>query len=367
MDDVDTPATITITAAHFEALNQVLTLNQTLMQELTSMRAELASIRNLVPITPTVSPAPDALRPPTRTRKAKDPDPFTGENRANLETFLSQCRLVFLANPESFTTEAAKIFFAGSHLRQVAYSWFEPLLRNHEARLQNPSLNPPVSELDSFTTFATALTAMFGDPDLEKTKIRELQNLRQASTVNHYASEFQRLKAYVRWNDNALYHQFYSGLRDNVKDGLSYIEQKPNTLDELIRKAQMVDQRIVERIQERKSTHPGTPTRKNPVVIPSPVKAAPPLAPTPVSHSDGSTPMDLDSGSPRQTPLRLSPQERERRFSNHLCIFCGASDHFKAQCPQKLASDQRRLTSRPPFLSATFVTPPDPENLSTQE
>jgi hypothetical protein len=366
MDEVH--PNITISSDHFEALNQVLSLNQTLQQELATIRTQLATLQNLAP-TPAVSPAPDSARRSVKSRKAKDPDPFTGENRAKLETFLSQCRLVFLANPESFTTEASKVFFAGSHLRETAYSWFEPLLRNHEVHLLNPSSLSPVSELETFASFSTALTTMFGDPDLEKTKTRELCRLQQTGSVVLYASEFQRLQAYVPWNDNALYHQFYSGLRDNVKDGLAYLERKPATLGELIRKAQTVDQRIIERIQERKSTNPGTPSRKTPDATPTPAKAAPsttiPAPPAP--NPDGSTPMDLDSGIPRRTPLRLSAQERERRFSNHLCIFCGANDHFKSQCPQKLASDQRRLMSKPPFLPATFVTSATPENITTQE
>jgi hypothetical protein len=45
--------------------------------------------------------------------------------------------------------------------------------------------------------------------------------------------------------------------------------------------------------------------------------------------------MDLDAITSLK-PVRgpLTPQERDRRYKNHLCIVCGASDHLKAQCPK---------------------------------
>ena len=112
---------------------------------------------------------------------------------------------------------------------------------------------------------------MFGDSDLAKTKTRNLRTLRQTTSVTVYASEFQRLRAFISWNDQAFYDQFYDGLQENVKDGLANVEIKPMMLEELIQKAQEIDNRIVKRISEKKSAYGTTslPLSRKPLVVSS--------------------------------------------------------------------------------------------------
>src|ERR1700738_286236 len=102
--------------------------------------------------------------------KAKAPKPFSGEDQSALEAFLSQCRLVFLVNPESFPSKQQKVLYSGSYLEGIAYAWFEPLLRRYD-----PDFNaPPLNELSSFKAFSATLVKMFKDPDLTKTKTHDL-------------------------------------------------------------------------------------------------------------------------------------------------------------------------------------------------
>jgi hypothetical protein len=96
---------------------------------------------------------------------------------------------------------------------------------------------------------------MFGDPNLVQTKTRELRALRQATSITAYASEFQRLRAFISWNDQAFYDQFYDGLRENVKDALATLETGVNTLEELIQTTQRIDNRIAERMREKRFSH----------------------------------------------------------------------------------------------------------------
>jgi hypothetical protein len=183
--------------------------------------------------------------------KVRAPKPFSGEDRSGLETFLSQCRLVFLITPESFRNEQQKVLYSASHLEGTAYSWFQPILQRYDP----DSDSPTPEELSSFKSFSAALSRMFGDPNLIGTKTRELRVLRQATSVTAYASEFQRLRAFISWNDRAFYDQFYDGLREDVKDGLATLETGANTLEELIQKAQRIDNRIAERISEKIFSH----------------------------------------------------------------------------------------------------------------
>src|ERR1700738_2800615 len=121
--------------------------------------------------------------------KAKAPKPFSGEDQSALEAFLSQCRLVFLVNPESFPSKQQKVLYSGSYLEGIAYAWFEPLLRRYDPDFDTP----PPDELSSFKSFSAALAKMFEDPDLVKMKTRDLRTLRQTTFVTVYTSEFQHL------------------------------------------------------------------------------------------------------------------------------------------------------------------------------
>jgi len=341
-------------------------------------------------ITPSPSPAPDSTRiappppRPTPSMKAKAPKPFSGEDRSTLEVFLSQCRLVFMVNPESFPSEQQKVLYSGSYLEGIAYAWFEPLLRRYD-----PDSDAPLPhELSSFKSFSVALAGMFGDPDLVKTKTRELRALRQTSSVTIYASEFQRLRAFISWNDQAFYDQFYDGLRENVKDGLANAETKPTTLEELIRKAQTIDNRIAERISEKRSAHSTAslpPGRKSLVSDqPRPVATAPtPWRPTtavsriqtptpsqphvPAFTADGTTPMELDAGRRGGFRPKLTPEQLEYRKVNNLCTYCGGAGHYSRECPEKAAAELRKAQYNQRRLALASAVYAPPSELSVND
>lgn len=365
--DLDQPSTITITTAHFQALEALMAANQTLHEtnqqysnKIVHMEERLDQITTSA--TPDSSTGTTAHNKRKEPIKIKEPEPFNGEKRSELQGFLSHCRLMFLANPDLYSTEPLKIFYAGSLLRGTAYNWFEPLLRRYESFYYNPLTTLSPEEFTSFASFSDAMTSMFGDPDLKNTKTRELYELKQVTSVAIYVSEFQRISAFLGWNDEALCSQFYKGLRENVKDGILGTGPRPQTLADMMMKAQQIDIRIAERIAERKSQPAGTtaPSRK-PLslaerISPSPLNP-PPAARTQstATPSDGTTPMELDSG--RRTTRRLTPQEKDRRLANNLCLFCGSSAHFRAQCPEKAQSDRRRAERQGQVL-AIYQSPP---------
>ena len=65
--------------------------------------------------------------PSDRAPEARKPDKFEGTDKTKLRTFLTQCRLVFLAHEHRFKTDKPKVLFAGSYLGGVAADWFEPI------------------------------------------------------------------------------------------------------------------------------------------------------------------------------------------------------------------------------------------------
>ena len=95
---------------------------------------------------------------------------------------------------------------------------------------------------------------MYGDLDIIKSIIQEINALGQTSSVSAYASKFHCLQAYISWNDQALLNRFYNSLHDNVKDGLVHENPHPILLETLILAAHHIDTHIYECILERKAT-----------------------------------------------------------------------------------------------------------------
>ena len=299
--------------------------NQMLRYEATL--ADLPSYEEFVRLQQKLQSLETSLKQPSAsiTLPANEPDIadaefFSGE-RHKLSNFLSQCRLKFWGQSSRFRTESSKIMYAGSRLRGVAYSWFEPILDSRN--------NNPLPELQSFERFTESLTAMYGITDQKATAERQITECHQVSSAAAYAAEFRRLQGLISWNDSALCHQFYTGLKENVKDKLAETE-RPATLTELIASAVRIDNRFHERRLEKSTRSPAfspsrpIPTTNSPVAHPTPNSGWKPSAFVP-------QPMDLDSTRPRFR--KLTDEEKQRRRSNNLCMYCGKAGHSATECP----------------------------------
>ena len=313
---------------------------------------------------------------PRQGPKIANPEYFKGD-RLLLTNFVSQCQLKFAGEPSRFHDEKAKIYFAGSYLREGPYSWFQPLI-------SADSRGHPPPEFSSFEAFADALTTIYGDPNLVITSERELRALRQTTSVAQYIADFQRLRQYVKHNEPALIDQFYHGLRDNVKDKLVN-GPRSETLAEMMKAAATYDARIQERILERKTTSttlavPSRSSSSTPSNVPfTPSRTPSPAAPlqrppVPVStrpapiaprapNSDGTIPMVLDS------TRSVSATERERRRINNLCFYCGLPGHSVMNCPSSPPSRPRIYATYPEMPFDFSQDPPAPQstNESTYE
>jgi len=154
-------------------------------------------IENMKPIHPAPEP------------RVSEPEHFNG-HRSQLRDFISQVKLVIQAQPSRFSTEKQKVIYAATFLRGPAFSWFQPYTEMADTE---PILN-------NFNMFIRELKCVFGDPSQSATAERQLRNLKQKGAAANYVSDFRRLASLVEWNDAALCHQFYHGLKDNVKDFL---------------------------------------------------------------------------------------------------------------------------------------------------
>jgi len=166
---------------------------------------------------------------------------------------------------------------------------------------------------------------------------------------------------------------FYDVLRGNVKDCLTGDPTVPKFLDDLIALALKWDNRIIERLIEKRALqatgavrprqqmtttiHPQAPalqpTRAPPPTFPSTLRPLfPPSTPAPM---DGSTPMELDRTQryPVLTPEQKAAR-RQHRMDNNLCTYCGSPDHRIVNCP--VCPSNRGAVRSNPTRSSHVVT-----------
>lgn len=293
---------------------------------------------------------------PESSTRAKEPKiadaPNFDGSRKELLPFLTKCRLKFAGQPSHFKTERSKVLYAGARLAGPAFSWFLPLANKWDT--SDADATPPI-ELVSFTTFADALTALYGDPNLAATADREIRRLRQLTSVAEYSARFEQHKQYLGWNDVAFRDQFYTGLKDETKDEIAR-SPRPETLDELKTLATRLDSRLQERVLEKRpyATSQTTASRTAPqyaskffsapasAVTPRTATNPPartpatsqPAAPTtalktPSNTADGTVPMEIGANGAWQ----LTAAEKQRRKQFRLCDYCADAKHGVLNCP----------------------------------
>jgi len=297
--------------------------------------------------------------------KIADAPNFDG-SRKELLPFLTKCRLKFAGQASQFKSEKSKVLYAGARLTGPAFSWFLPLANNWDT--SDPDATPP-SELTSFKTFSDALTTLYGDPNLAATADREIRRLRQLTSVAEYSAKFEQHKQYLGWNDIALRDQYYTGLKDEIKDEIVR-SPRPETLDELKKLATRLDSRLQERYLEKRqpsghsqpsiNSRPPPPFAKTAASTSSTTssrtvsfasKAALPPPPstsqgppstalkTPAFTADGTVPMEIGASGAWQ----LTVAEKQRRKRYNLCDYCGDAKHDVLNCPLRPARQAPRF------------------------
>ncbi|KAJ7134242.1 hypothetical protein C8R44DRAFT_610121 [Mycena epipterygia] len=124
--------------------------------------------------------------------------------------------------------------------------------------------------------------------------------------------------------------RYKRGLKESVKDVLVPIFPRPTTMKEWEKPVLAIDNNIFQRNNERK--HSGnTPVVINPI---------PPSSSTATSSSTSNevVPMDIDAVRTDGTFRgKLTPEERQARLKNNLCLYCGKSRHVVNDCFKRKA------------------------------
>ena len=173
----------------------------------------------------------------------QEPEPFLGKDLTKLKALLFQCCLYFWGLSD-FEDGSKRVTFALSYLWDMAQEWFEPGISG---------LTDNYSEwLDDWDLFVDKLQNYFGPFDESANVEHELTNLwmKDSQCILEYLVHFNSLAVFCLWGESALWYRFYKGLLACLKDEICKGDGKLNTLSELWKKAQNIDARHWEHVQE---------------------------------------------------------------------------------------------------------------------
>ncbi|XP_073727890.1 uncharacterized protein [Misgurnus anguillicaudatus] len=280
-----------------------------------AMVAKVSELSQRSPHTtlPTAPPTPPAPSSPPGGSFCPEPrlpipEKYSGEPNY-CRTFLSHCSLHFAQQPRSFFLEETKVAFTLSLLTGKAAVWGTAVWENKDICCS------------SFSLLSEEMKRVFDRSVVGKEAARLLTELRQGErSVSDYAIEFRTLAAECRWNEEAQWDHFLHGLADRIQREIVTAEL-PTSLNGLVDLVIRVDARLSMAARRKSSTT--SQQRSELFNLPSEVSTG-----------------VLSDLEPMQVGrARLSPEERNRRRSQGLCMYCGEPGHQCHRCPVK---DQAR-------------------------
>src|SRR5882724_3009400 len=286
--------------------------------------------------------------------KLWEPDPFDGSDSRKLHTFILQCKLNFRDHPNQFQDNTTKVNYILSHLKGSALDCFEPTLLDPIEPIWLSDLNLFIEELE--TNFGTYDPVSEAEAELEGLRMHE------SHQATNCFIKFQQLAARVQWGEAALCRQAYNGLTKCIKDDMVHHE-KPNTLSGLRKLIQAIDARYWEQRSEvshetRASGISGNKTEQKSDSSKSDNKSGKGSSHSKQKNNNSGSTQGKGSTSEQKKPTtpnissklgkdgKLTPQERQRRLDNKLCLFCGTSRHVAKDCPKSTSASSKARASK---------------------
>lgn len=238
------------------------------------------------------------------------PLPFSGKRGSDVLMFTAKIKRIFRNNMANLLSDQSKVDFIANLLDEKAHKWFI----NHERLLSTFTKNPQ----DLLNT----LDQTFGESDEKEKASFNIQTLKQAGSVSDFIFKFEELQVLTDFNETALFSFFKNGLKDSVLDALVLSLEQPKTLKTLQEFSLRLDNQIFRRNTEKNNRLNQASTIHNNKQLG-------------IQELPMDSPMVIDTvqHSPKNPYKRLSPEERERRILNKLCIICGKEGHFRNNCP----------------------------------
>ena len=233
-------------------------------------------------------------------------------NSKSLRSFLAAVKVNLMLQPSRFQNDPAKVAFAGALLSGPALAWFATLMTCSDDRLNN------------WNEFVGLLQDAFGNANEQAHNDFALRTLRQGQrSAAEYLTEFRRLAYGSGYDEYAQCTFLRGGLSEEIKDRLS-MQPAPQGLHDLETLVLQLDQPVQERLRKRAED-----ARRGPRQLPNRHRQDAPL--NNPSAVDEPPSMEID-------PIcrgPLTPQERQRRMRDGLCLYCGGKGRVVRECRER--------------------------------
>ena len=301
---------------------------------LSSLSSQVAALTDLVTSllparAPEPNPSPPAVPPAAPTEPPLDPrwepslpppKPYAGEFD-RCRGFLGQCELLFCHQSSRFRSDGARVALIMSSLTDRALDWAVAAVGR----------DPRMSS--DLPLFLEEFRRVFDHPTSGADSAGRLHSIKQGGrSIADYTLEFRTLAADSGWDDVALRSAYRRGLSEEIKDLL--VRDRPTSLNDLAYLAYQMDERLRERRLERAQR---TISAVRMPSVRSGTSPSRPQGPTPapvLSSTGAGLSRTIEEEEPMQLGRsRLSPEVREQRFRERLCLYCGGNGHLIRSCP----------------------------------
>ena len=279
-----------------------------------------------------ISPAgPSSSGSATKT-KTPLPEAFSGK-KEDWKVFANHILLYLMSNEDAYPLDSDKVKFTCQLLGKGAAFKY---MMEHLKKLKGPvALRPAL--VTNFELFMATMQKNFGVQNANAVAEAQLLQLRQTGPAIDYTNKFVELTTDLGWNDPPLIAHYRRGLKDEVIKAMDALPQVPTDFTEYTEKAMYFDNQQWSTHLDLQSRPTPPHTLRPPSNIKTPLRTAPPTTPRPpstpafppsVPDSTSSSAMDLSTAT-----RHITPEEKQQRFDNKLCLYCGGSGHLIGKCP----------------------------------
>ena len=78
-----------------------------------------------------------------------------------------------------------------------------------------------------------------------------IQHIKQQRSAAEYTTQFKQYSVLTDWDNNTLIVMYWHGLKENMKDEITFDRQVVDTLDKLITQAIDIDEKLFEQAMEK--------------------------------------------------------------------------------------------------------------------
>ena len=237
------------------------------------------------------------------------PSKFSGSRKDSASDFKREFTRLFVLQPNRFPSDAIKILYISSFLTRSAKIWYQTLEEKESPALEN---------LDVFwTTFMDRFEIVLAI-DERQFKINHCKQGRNEA-IEEFNERYGALAMKLNYNDEALIGIYVNAISPDILEKLQYYEKIPATLEATMAACEVIDSRR-RQVQQRRQMD-FTSANVNTANVRTDSKP----------NSNASS-QSTESRGP------LTDEEKQRRRSLGLCLYCGESGHLVANCPKSSSS-----------------------------